>query len=156
MVKVAVWLIVPKALLAVSVAVLVPEVVGVPVINPLVAMERPVGRLDPVNVIGAVPLAVTVLLNATPTCPRKELVEVNCGETPVGLVSVTELATRKPKSANLHVGSPQPLYEATKLVLSNGSQELPRTARVSAARLLLPSRALSIHSQTFPFCAIVP
>jgi len=77
--KLAVWLVTPKALLAVSVAVLVPEVVGVPVINPLVAMERPVGRLDPVNVIGAVPLAVTVLLNATPTVPLKELVEVMTG-----------------------------------------------------------------------------
>ena len=82
--------------------------------------------------------------------------EVNCGETPVGLVSVAELAMRKPKSLNFQAGSPQPLYEATKLVLSNGSQELPRTALVSAARLLLPSRALSIHSQRFPFCAMVP
>jgi hypothetical protein len=96
MTNVAVWLVVPKALLAVSVALLVPAVIGVPLITPLVEIFSPPGRLDPPNVIGALPLAVTVLLNATPTCPRKELVEVNCGETPVGLVSVAELATRKP------------------------------------------------------------
>ena len=34
MVKVAVWFVVPKALLAVSVAMLVPATVGVPLINP--------------------------------------------------------------------------------------------------------------------------
>ena len=67
MVKVAVWFVVPKALLAVSVAMLVPATVGVPLINPLVAMFNPVGRLDPPKVIDAVPLAVTVLLNTTPT-----------------------------------------------------------------------------------------
>ena len=82
MVKVAVWLVVPKALLAVSVAVLVPEVVGVPVIMPLVLFVNPVGRLDPLNVIGVLPLAVSVLLNATPTVPLKELVEVICGGMP--------------------------------------------------------------------------
>jgi len=64
---------------AINVTVLVPAVVGVPLINPFVAMERPVGRLDPPNVIGVVPLAVTVLLNATPTVPLKELVEVKTG-----------------------------------------------------------------------------
>jgi hypothetical protein len=67
MTNVAVWFVVPKALLAVSVAVLVPAEVGVPLINPFVAMFSPVGRLDPPKIIGAVPLAVTVLLNATPT-----------------------------------------------------------------------------------------
>ena len=51
MVKVVAWLVVPKALLAVSVAVLVPEVVGVPVIMPLVLFVSPLGRLDPLNVI---------------------------------------------------------------------------------------------------------
>ena len=96
MVKVAVWLVAPMLLEAVKVALLVPAAVGLPVISPFVAIERPEGRLVPLNVIGAVPLAVTVLLNATPTCPRKELVEVSCGEIPVGLVSVAELATRKP------------------------------------------------------------
>ena len=75
---------------------LVPALLGVPLITPLVDMFRPIGRLVPLNVIGVVPLAVTVLLNATPTCPRKELVEVICGETPVGLFSVAELAMRKP------------------------------------------------------------
>ncbi len=72
-------MVVPKALLAVSVALLVPAEVGVPLITPLVAIFRPVERLDPVNVIGAVPLAVTVLLKATPTVPVKELVEVKVG-----------------------------------------------------------------------------
>jgi hypothetical protein len=65
--NVAVWFVVPKALLAVSAAMLVPAVVGVPLITPFVAIERPEERLDPPNVIGAVPLAVTVLLNTTPT-----------------------------------------------------------------------------------------
>ena len=46
MVKVAVWLVMPKALLAVSVALLVPANVGVPLITPLVAMFRPSGRLE--------------------------------------------------------------------------------------------------------------
>ena len=101
MVKVAVWLVMPKALLAVSVAVFVPATVGVPLIKPLEVMFKLVGRLDPPYVIGAVPLAVTVLLNTTPTCPRKEFVEVNCGATPVGLVSVAELATRKPEATKL-------------------------------------------------------
>ena len=96
MTKVAVWLVMPKALLAVSVALLVPAVIGIPLISPSVAMFKLVGRLDPPKVIGVVPLAVTVLLKATPTVPLKELVEVNCGETPVGLVTVAELATRKP------------------------------------------------------------
>jgi hypothetical protein len=35
--------------------------------------------LVPLNVIGAVPLAVTALLNGTPTVPLKELVEVKVG-----------------------------------------------------------------------------
>ena len=96
MTNIAVWFVVPNALLAVRVAVLVPAEVGVPLITPLVEIFSPVGRLDPPNVIGAVPLAVTVLLNATPTVPLKELVEVICGAMPVGLVTVAELATRKP------------------------------------------------------------
>jgi hypothetical protein len=77
--NVAIWLVVPKALLAVNVAVCVPSVVGVPVIAPFVAMERPSGRLLPPKVVGAPDLAVTVLLNATPTLPLKELVEVKIG-----------------------------------------------------------------------------
>jgi hypothetical protein len=70
---------------AVNTTLFVPAVVGVPVIRPLVAIFSPAGRLDPPKIIGAVPLAVTVLLNATPTCPRKELVEVMAGGVPYGL-----------------------------------------------------------------------
>jgi hypothetical protein len=76
MTNVAVWFVAPKALLAISVELLLPAVVGVPLINPLVKMFSPEGRLVSPNVIGAVPLAVTVLLKATPTVPVKELVEV--------------------------------------------------------------------------------
>ena len=61
---------------AVRTTLLVPAVVGVPLIRPLVAMERPEGRLEALKVIGATPLAVTMLLKATPTVPLKELVEV--------------------------------------------------------------------------------
>lgn len=64
---------------AVTVAVLVPALIGVPLIAPLVAIERPPGRLVAVKMIGAVPLAITVLLNATPTVPLKELAEVIAG-----------------------------------------------------------------------------
>jgi hypothetical protein len=95
MVKVDVWLVVPKALLAVSVAMLVPALIGVPLIKPLVEMERPVGRLDPTKVIGAVPLAVTVLLNVTPTCPRKELVEEMTGAEPKLVVMITGASPRE-------------------------------------------------------------
>ena len=69
----------PKALLTVSVAMLVPALLGVPLIRPLVEIFSPAGRLDPPNMIQAVPLAVTVLLNGTPTVPIKELVEVMTG-----------------------------------------------------------------------------
>jgi hypothetical protein len=58
---------------------LVPATVGVPLISPLVAVFRPVGRLVAPKVIGAVPLAVTVLLKTTPTVPLKELVEMKLG-----------------------------------------------------------------------------
>ena len=84
MVKVTFWLVLPILLDALSVALLVPALLGVPLINPFVAMFRPVGRLDPLNVIGAVPLAVTVLLNDTPTVPLKELAEVKEGTVPTG------------------------------------------------------------------------
>jgi hypothetical protein len=67
--KAAIWLVVPKALLADRVAVLVPAAVGVPLISPLVAMFRSVGRLVAPNVIGAVPLAVTEYSSGTPTVP---------------------------------------------------------------------------------------
>ena len=77
MMKVVVWLVLPILLEAVSVAALVPATVGVPLINPLVEIESPVGRLAPPKMIGVVPLAVTVLLNATPTVPPKEFVELN-------------------------------------------------------------------------------
>ena len=63
--------------------------VGTPLMSP-VEEDRvnPAGRLLALNVIGAVPLAVTVLLNGTPTCPRKELVEVMTGVAGrLGLVS---------------------------------------------------------------------
>jgi len=50
---------------------------------PLVLFVNPVGRLDPLNVIGVLPLAVSVLLNATPTVPLKELVEVITGGVPI-------------------------------------------------------------------------
>ena len=69
----------PKEFDAVNTAIFVPAVVGVPVTTPFVAKERPAGRLVAPNVIGAVPLAVTVLLNATPTVPLKELGEVKTG-----------------------------------------------------------------------------
>ena len=66
---------------AVNVEEKVPALVGVPLINPFVAMLNPYADriLVPVNVIGAVPLAVTVLLNGTPTVPLKEFVEVKVG-----------------------------------------------------------------------------
>jgi hypothetical protein len=73
------WFVVPKLLLAVRVAVFVPAVVGVPVISPLVLFVNPAGRLEVLNVIGVLPLAVTVLLNIAPTVPLNELVEVNKG-----------------------------------------------------------------------------
>ena len=72
----------PKLLLAVSVAVFVPAVVGVPEIRPLVAMDRPPGKLVPPKTTGVLPLAVTVLLNVTPAVPLKELVEVKTGAEP--------------------------------------------------------------------------
>ena len=72
----------PVELEAVNTVLFVPAAVGVPLIRPLVVIERPDGRLDPPKVIGAVPLAVTVLLKATPTVPLKELVEVMTGDEP--------------------------------------------------------------------------
>jgi hypothetical protein len=72
--------VVPKALEAVRVATLVPAVVGVPLISPFVAMPNPLGRLDPLKVMGSVPVAVTKLLNATPTVPTKVFVGVFVGE----------------------------------------------------------------------------
>jgi hypothetical protein len=80
--KVAVWLVVPMLLEALSVTLLVPTVVGVPLIRPLVEICSPTGRLEALKVIGAVPLAVKVLLNATPTVPLKEFVEVKVGDCP--------------------------------------------------------------------------
>ncbi|NDB96015.1 MAG: hypothetical protein EBZ78_07630 [Verrucomicrobia bacterium] len=80
--KVAVWLVVPMLLEALNVALLVPTVVGVPLIRPLVEICRPTGRLEPLKVIGAVPLAATVLLNVAPTVPLKEFVEVKVGDCP--------------------------------------------------------------------------
>jgi hypothetical protein len=91
MTNVAVWLVVPNALLAVSVAVLVPALLGVPLITPLVVIFSPVGRFDPPNVIGVVPLAVTVLLKATPTVPLKGLVDVKVGAL---FVETTEVVAR--------------------------------------------------------------
>ena len=67
--NVADWLVTPKALEAVSVAEFVPAIVGVPVITPSVERVSPAGRLEAPKVIGVLPLAVTVLLNATPTVP---------------------------------------------------------------------------------------
>ena len=79
----------PPGLLAVSTAfVNTPAAVGVPLITPLVATESPAGRLVPENVIGAPPVAVTVLLNATPTVPAKVLVLVM-----VGAVAAPEVVT---------------------------------------------------------------
>ena len=61
--------------------------------NPFVAMLNPYADriLVPLNVIGAVPLAVTVLLNGTPTVPLKELVEVKVGAL---FVETTEVVAR--------------------------------------------------------------
>jgi hypothetical protein len=89
-VNVAVWLLVPAALVAVSTAfVKVPAAVGVPLITPFVATESPPGRSVPENAIGSEPLAVMVLLNATPTVPEKALVLVI-----VGAVEGAVVATR--------------------------------------------------------------
>jgi hypothetical protein len=85
----------PKEFDAVNTAILVPAIVGVPLTSPLVEMLSPVGRLDPPNVIGVVPLAITVLLNATPTCPRKELVEVMTGAEPKLVVMITGASPRE-------------------------------------------------------------
>ena len=78
---------------AVNVEEKVPALVGVPLINPFVAMLNPYADriLVPVNVIGAVPLAVTVLLNGTPTVPAKELVDVKVGAL---FVETTEVVAR--------------------------------------------------------------
>ena len=83
---------VPKALLAVSLAVLVPAVVGVPVISPLVAMLRPEGKLEALNVIGAVPVAVTTPLNGSPTVPLKELAEVIVGASSIHVAIFAEFS----------------------------------------------------------------
>ena len=80
--KVAVWLVVPMLLEALSVTLLVPTVVGVPLIRPFVAMAKPAGRLEALKVIGVVPLAVKVLLNLKPTVPLKEFVMVKVGDWP--------------------------------------------------------------------------
>jgi hypothetical protein len=81
--------VVPKALEAVSVATLVPAVVGVPLISPLLSMPNPLCRLVPLKVMGSVPVAVTTLLNATPTVPAKVFVgeRDNVGATPDGPIS---------------------------------------------------------------------
>ena len=85
----------PVELEAVNTVLFVPAAVGVPVIRPLVAMERPAGRLEAVNVIGTVPLAVTVLLKTTPTVPLKLLVVVMTGAVLVLVVGkAVLLATR--------------------------------------------------------------
>jgi hypothetical protein len=98
MTNVTSWLAVPTPFEAVKLATLVPTAVGVPLITPLGASESPAGMFVALNVIGAVPLTVTELLNATPTVALKELVEANCGATPVGLVIAAELAIRNPWS----------------------------------------------------------
>ena len=93
MVKVATGLVEPRLLDAVNVEEKVPALVGVPLINPFVAMLNPYADriLVPLNVIGAVPLAVTVLLNGTPTVPAKELVDVKVGGV---FVETTEVVAR--------------------------------------------------------------
>ena len=70
---------VPAALVAVSVALKGPAFVGVPVIAPLDATERPPGKPVPEKVIGVYPVAVMLLLNATPTVPVKAFVLVIVG-----------------------------------------------------------------------------
>ena len=82
---------------AVNVEEKVPALVGVPLINPFVAMLNPYADriLVPVNVIGAVPLAITMLLNTTPTVPLKLLVVVMTGAVLVLVVGkAVLLATR--------------------------------------------------------------
>ena len=75
-------MLVPAALVAVSTAfVKVPAALGVPLIKPLVATERSIGRPVPENAIGEEPVAVMVLLNATPTVPEKAFVLVIVGGT---------------------------------------------------------------------------
>ncbi len=61
-VKVSVWLPVPKGLMAESVIVLVPAVVGLPEITPVTELRlKPAGRAVAVNLVGAL-LAVMVWL----------------------------------------------------------------------------------------------
>lgn len=61
-VKVSVWLPVPKGLMAESVIVLVPAVVGLPEITPVTELRlKPAGRPVAVNLVGAL-LAVMVWL----------------------------------------------------------------------------------------------
>ena len=77
--KVLVWWTTPTVLEAVINAMLVPAVVGLPKISPLVLRVSPVGGLEALKVMGTEPLAVSWLLNTTPTVPRQRLVEVITG-----------------------------------------------------------------------------
>jgi len=56
-------------LAAVMVPLNVPAVVGVPAMTPALLIATPPGKPGAVNVIGAVPVAVTLKLYATPTVP---------------------------------------------------------------------------------------
>ena len=65
--NVSVWLAVPKALMAESVIVLIPGVVGLPEITPVSELRlKPTGRPVAVNWVGAL-LAVMVWLKSCPT-----------------------------------------------------------------------------------------
>ena len=59
---------------------------------PSVVMIRPEGRLDPLYVIGVVPVAVTALLKVNPTVPRKELVEVIVGASSIHVAIFAEFS----------------------------------------------------------------
>jgi hypothetical protein len=65
------------------------------------------------------------------------------------------LATRNPMALSEldGVGSLRAEERRSPSVLS---QKPPRIARFSDEELFIPSKALSCHSHTFPFCPIVP
>ena len=65
------------------------------------------------------------------------------------------LATRNPRLKSEYVGE-LPSRNEDRRRLSALSQPPPRNPRLSDDELFIPSAAVSIHSQTFPPCPIVP
>ena len=67
------------------------------------------------------------------------------------------LATRNPRmTMSSSEGLPKLRVEASNMLLLLLFQEPPLSSRISSAKLLLPSIAVSFHSHTFPPCPIVP